>query len=153
MKATIKAIIAASVLSSAGLCLSVSHSAAAQPKLVEATNEANSYIIVNKYTSVNNFNRDISSSNLFNTESFAQIFDKPLVKIPLDEIPEAKITDQKSDGLFAITTLLNDRLQQFIANITQTKPSYALNDEGEMVEVKVLQESCKLTSGQSNSSI
>lgn len=149
MKATIKAIIAASVLSSAGLCLSVSHSAAAQPKLVEA----NSYIIVNKYTSVNNFDRDISSSNLFNTESFAQIFDKPLVKIPLDEIPEAKITDQKSDGLFAITTLLNDRLQQFIANITQTKPSYALNDEGEMVEVKVLQESCKLTSGQSNSSI
>ncbi|MAG77040.1 MAG: hypothetical protein CL811_09790 [Colwelliaceae bacterium] len=147
MKATIKAIIAASVLSSAGLCLSVSHSAAAQPQLVEATYKGNSYIIVNKYTSVNSADRDISSSNLFNTESFAQIFDKPLVKIPLDEIPEAEIKAPKSDGLFAITTLLNDRLQQFIASITHTKPSYALNDDGEMVEVKVLQKSCDLTSG------
>jgi hypothetical protein len=129
MKTTIKAILTATALSTAGMCLSVSNLAVAKPEADEFN-----YVIVNKYSTSSTADKDLlPSTDLFTTESFAQIFDKPLVKIPLDNIPAYRTGNSgKSSNFFAISTLLNDKLQQLIAKFTQNTPSYSLDENGDM---------------------
>lgn len=143
MKTTVKAILTATALSTAGLCLSISQPATAMPKNVDYN-----LVIVNKYSSVSSRDGDFSSNtDLFTTETFAQIFDKPLVKIPLDNTPvypSNRIT--KSTDFFALATVFNDKLQQLIAKITQSSPSYSVNEKGEMALSKVASQTCNAKS-------
>ncbi|NMP31009.1 hypothetical protein HII17_05470 [Thalassotalea sp. M1531] len=140
MKTKLKAIFAAAAVSSASLCFTVSHAIAAVPQAADYN-----LVIVNKYTSVKSYNDFGVSDSLYATEKFAQIFDKPLVKIPLDEkvINHMSPVAKKSD-FFALATVFNDKLQQLIASFTHSTPSYSMNEEGEMTLKKHQNSTCNV---------
>lgn len=141
MNTTVKAILTAAALSTASVCLSVSMPVAAQSESSDLN-----LIVVNKYYAINASDKDLlPSSELFNTETFAQIFDKPLVKIPLNDIPSYEMNKtEKNSIFFAVSTLLNDKLQQLIAKFTQSSPSYSLNKDGEMELNELAFKSCNV---------
>jgi len=140
MKTKLKAMFATAALSSAGLCFTVSHALAAVPQIA-----SNHLVIVNKYTSIDGAEL---SSTLYATEKFAQIFDKPLVKIPLNTNFQAKVSyPAKKSELFELTTVLNDKLQKLIANFTHKSPSYSINEDGEMTLKKDQHKKCNMKQG------
>ncbi len=54
-------------------------------------------------------------------EQYGRIFDKPLVRIPLEELPSRGLNQpRKKNQVFELATVFNDKLQQLIASM---KPS------------------------------
>ncbi|REL32126.1 hypothetical protein [Thalassotalea euphylliae] len=154
MNNKLKGITSAIALSTVGLCFAVSHAA---PTISDK--EEVKYFVIKKVSittapviSANkHFDalRGVESSTLFQREVFAQMFDKPLVRIPLDQqyiadSQVAKSKPQKTNDFFALATVLNDKLQQFIAKFTQSSPSYSVNEEGVMALNKPSNETCNV---------
>ncbi|MFD2164650.1 hypothetical protein ACFSJY_00095 [Thalassotalea euphylliae] len=137
MNTTLKALIAITALSTVSTCFTVSKATAGVPEQPEYD-----IVLINKYTSTSQFDKDIGApTNIVATESFAQIFDKPLVRIPLDDVMTSTKAFKKSE-LFELATVLNDKIQQLIALFTQDSPSYSVNEHGEMALKKT--KTCKI---------
>lgn len=63
-------------------------------------------------------NEGRSNSLLIGTQSFGQVTNKPLLRIPLKETDEYIIQKRvKSNNIFELATIFNDKLQQFIASL------------------------------------
>ncbi|WP_448213755.1 hypothetical protein [Colwellia sp. MEBiC06753] len=145
MSTKLQKLFIATALSTVGLCSTVASSSvtAAIPtyfdKMYSDQTYANqkyseqNFVVVNKVTAITQLNTHGQINNVFKQETFAQMFDKPLVRIPLDNLPmQATKKASKKNEFFALATVFNDKLQQLIAKLTQSSPSYSVNDKGEM---------------------
>lgn len=154
MNNKLKGITSAIALSTASLCFAVSHAAPS----ISHKEEAKFFVIkkvsittgpaikANKHFDAL---QNVQSTTVFQHEIFAQMFNKPLVRIPLDQqhIAESqapKTKQQKSNNFFAIATVLNDKLQQLIAKFTQSSPSYSVNKEGIMALNEPSDDTCNM---------
>lgn len=58
-------------------------------------------------------------------EQFLQIFDKPLVRIPLQEMPLVPFKQpKKKNQFFEMATIFNDKLQQLMSTFTVSEPNF-----------------------------
>ena len=112
MKTKLKAFTLAASFSMIGLCFTVSHAATT----VDYTDNAQfKFVVVNKLK-VNTFDEDLNDSSLFTTETFAQMFNKPLVKIPLnDDAIDGLKKPIKKSTLSALAMVFNDKLQKLVS--------------------------------------
>ena len=107
MKAKLKGIFAATAITTAGFCFGISSAVAGV-----GDNTDNNLVVVNKLTSVSTIDAFGTTRSVFTTEAFAQMFDKPLVRIPLDQKAlsvskkSASKKMSKTNEFFALATVL-----------------------------------------------
>lgn len=123
MKTIFKPLFISTAMSVLGLCFTISHAATILP--VEENIVESKMIVMTQIFPVT------QSNSYRKPEQFGRIFDKPLVRIPLDELPLQNFKQQrKKNEFFELATVFNDKLQQLIASIkysantvsAQTKP-------------------------------
>lgn len=124
MKTIFKPLFISTAMSVLGLCFTISHAATLLP--VEENIVESKMIVMTQIFPVT------QSNSYRKPEQFGRIFDKPLVRIPLDELPLQNFKQsRKKNEFFELATVFNDKLQQLIASIkfsanntesVQTKP-------------------------------
>ena len=171
MNNKLKGITSAIALSTVGLCFAVSNAAPTLNYSQQSHNKAQDRAQSQKYVvyqqvavnySSTNFpqltqHQDVLSDSdntllvhntLFRTQSFAQMFDKPLLRVPIGMKrvgAESSLNTKppKTSDFFALATVLNDKLQQLIAKFTHSSPNYSVNEHGQMALNKPSHETCK----------
>ncbi|WP_286262631.1 hypothetical protein [Thalassotalea atypica] len=122
MKALLKPIFLGTALSTLGVCFTLSHAAS-----ISATQdvEAPKMVVMTQIFPITN------NQEFKDPQSFLQVFDKPLVRIPMATPPSEQFKQaRKKNQFFELATVFNDKLQQFIADINL--PIYENKDvEGE----------------------
>jgi len=108
MKMIFKPLFVTAALSAASLCCAISHAASVTSE--PSTAKLQLVVTTQIYPIANQFPQYRQSSK------FIQVYEKPLVRIPLTQEIEEHFTDIKQkNSFFQMATIFNDKLQQIIA--------------------------------------
>lgn len=103
-------------MSTVGLCFTISHASSLIP--TQEVTVKNTVVMTQIFPAKN-------LTRYKKPEQFLQIFDKPLVRIPLQEMPlEPFKQPKKKNQFFEMATVFNDKLQQLISSFTVSEPNY-----------------------------
>lgn len=118
MKMIFKPLFITAALSAASLCFAISHAASivSEQPSEQSSDKLQLVVTTQIYPITNQFPKYRQPSK------FIQVFDKPLIRIPLtNEIEEHFTAISNKNSFYQMATIFNDKLQQLIAYFKDSK--------------------------------